>query len=324
MKRRTFLQRLAIGCGAGIVTSSATQTSLHAVDAVAPVSANRKRVVRFAHLTDIHLYAKRSAAMGLATALRHVQSMDDRPEFIINGGDAIYDGLEVDRTTLEQQWALWKTVWKAENSLPVMHCLGNHDVWGWNRESGTTGDEPGWGKGYSLDQLELEKSYYQFDHAGWEFVVLDSMTADQETVYRAELGEQQFEWLRGVLAALPADKPVVIVSHIPILTVGDVGWSRELAKQPQGHKMLVHQDRGELMQLFRKHPNVKLCLSGHTHLTEQIHIAGIEFINSGAVSGLWWKGNNAHTDEGYGVIDLFDDGSFQTQYVGYGWDVANQ
>jgi len=322
MRRRQLLKSLAIGSGVGFATSSMTLPSLRAGDAVAPASSNAKRVVRFAHLTDIHLHSKRSAPIGLATALQHVDSIEDRPDFIINGGDAIYDALEVDRATLEQ-WELWKRVWKAENSLPVKHCLGNHDVWGWNKKSGTSGNESGWGKRYSLDQLELEKSHYRFDHGGWEFVILDSITADKDTIYRADLGKQQFEWLEGVLADLPTEKPVVIISHIPILTVGDVGWARELAKQPIAHKMLVHQDRGELLQLFGKHPNVKLCLSGHTHLTEQIQIAGISFVNSGAVSGLWWKGNNAHTDEGYGLIDLFDDGSFKTQYSSYQWNAAD-
>jgi len=318
MQRRLLLKSLAIGSGIGFAASTMTHPLLRAADAVVPVSPNANRVVRFAHLTDIHLYAKRSAETGLATALQHVQSLQDRPEFIINGGDAINDGLEVDRPTLEQQWELWQRVWKAENSLPVKHCLGNHDVWGWNKKSATLGTEPGWGKRYSLDQLGLEKSYYRFDQGGWEFIVLDSITADDDTVYRGDLGKEQFEWLEGILDALPADKPTLIISHIPILTVGSVGWSRQLAKQPVAHKMLIHQDRAELLKLFRKHPNVKLCLSGHTHLTEQIQIAGITFINSGAVCGLWWN-----TDEGYSLIDLFDDGSFKTQYSSYGWNAAD-
>ncbi len=318
MQRRQLLKRLA--SGAGFVGAGVASGSLLADDSPASVTNSCERAVRFAHLTDIHINADRSAATGLATALQHVQSLKDRPQFVLNGGDAIYDALAVDQAQLEQQWELWKTVWKAENSLPVKHCLGNHDVWGWDKQSGTTGNEALWGKGYSLDQLELEKSYYAFEQAGWQFIVLDSVTKDPATVYRAELNEAQFEWLRGVLAATPADRPIVIISHIPILTVGDITWSRELSKQPIGHQMLVHQDRAELMALFAKHPNVKLCLSGHTHLTERVQIAGLEFVNSGAVCGLWWKGNNAHTDEGYNLVDLYDDGSFQTQYVSYGWD----
>jgi len=315
MQRRELIRKLAVGAGAVLGTSH--RGVLQAAD-----EQNRKRVVRFAHLTDIHLYGSRKAASGLTTALRHVQSLEDPPEFLINGGDAIYDGLEADRATLEEQWALWRDVWKAENSLTVRHCLGNHDIWGWDKGgSKTTGDEEGWGKTFSLDQLGLANGWYDFEYIGWHFIVLDSMLPDSDTGYRAELGESQFDWLKGRLETIPSTTPVVVVSHIPILTVGDVGWSRELAAQPIAHKMLVHQDRGELLQLFRQHPNVRLCLSGHTHLTEQIQIAGITFLNSGAVSGLWWKGNNEHTDEGYNVIDLFNDGSFESHYTSYGWEV---
>lgn len=319
MQRRELLKQIAKAGGAGLGIGGIAGERLLASGA-APGSNDRKRSVRFAHLTDIHIYSNRSAAKGLASALQHVQSLDDRPEFILNGGDAIYDALEVDRAQLEQQWALWNTVWKAENSLPVKHCLGNHDVWGWDKKSATTGDESGWGKDYSLAQLSLEKAYYEFKQGGWQFVVLDSVSKDPATVYRAELDESQFEWLQGVLAATPKKTPIVIISHIPILTVGDITWSRELAKQPIGHQMLVHQDRAELMQLFAKYPNIKLCLSGHTHLTERVQIAGLDFVNSGAVCGLWWKGNNAHTDEGYNVVDLYDDGTFETRYISYGWD----
>jgi predicted phosphodiesterase len=62
-------------------------------------------------------------------------------------------------------------------------------------------------------------------------------------------------------------------------------------------------------------------VSGHTHLTEQMQTAGVTFVNSGAVSGLWWKGNKEHTDEGYNVINLFDDGSVESHYTSYGWEV---
>ncbi len=180
----------------------------------------------------------------------------------------------------------------------MKHCLGNHDVWGWDEKSATNSDDPGWGKAYSLDQLKLDSSYYTFEHAGWRFVVLDSITKDKQTVYRAELDEAQFEWLKRVLEETASSTPIVIISHIPILTIGDVGCRRQLAEQPIGHQMLVHQVRGELLNLYREHPNVKRCLSGHTHLTERTDISGLSFINRGGVCGQRWKGNDAHTEEG--------------------------
>ena len=40
----------------------------------------------------------------------------------------------------------------------------------------------------------------------------------------------------------------------------------------------------------------------------------------GAVCGAWWKGSRFNECEpGYSLIDLYDDGSVERQYVAYGW-----
>ena len=50
-------------------------------------NASRKRMLRFAHLTDIHVKPEKGAAKGMAAALRHAQSLEDPPEMIFTGGD---------------------------------------------------------------------------------------------------------------------------------------------------------------------------------------------------------------------------------------------
>ena len=317
MKRRTAMRGLALGSAASSIGIPSIRT-LSAEDA--PLLKDRQRSVRFVHFTDVHVQSGHSATDGLAKAIQHVYGLADKPDFILNGGDAIDDALEHGLEEVEKQWALWNGAWHTSGSLPVRHCLGNHDVWGWDkRKSKTTGNEPKWGKQLALDHLELARSYYHFDEGNWRFFVLDSMMFDEETAYHGELDGVQFEWLRNELQQTPVDKPVVIVSHIPILTVGTVGFTDLLRKHPQGHKMLSHMDAYELLELLRQYPNIKLCLSGHTHLTEQISYGGIDYVNSGAVCGLWWKGNFHHTHEGYNVVDLYDDGSYRTQYLSYGW-----
>ncbi len=319
MNRRELLQGLAIGGGAALLSGGV----VGAKGLAAEESGRKpKRTARLAHFTDIHLYGKRSSAEGLTQALRHAQALDDPPELIINGGDAIYDALEVDRAALQAQWGLWNSVWKQESSLPVKHVIGNHDVWGWNKKSGTTGKEAGWGKQQALEQHELPRGYHRFDLGGWRFLVLDSITADEETVYRGELDAEQLQWLKNELKSAPPRMPIALVSHIPIVTVAMLEFEEHLKEDPRKRKMLSHQDARTLIHLFRQHPNVKLCLSGHTHLTERVSFSGIDFVNSGAVSGLWWKGDHYHTDEGYNVVDLFDDGTFATEYVSYGWTVG--
>ncbi len=317
MKRRNALKVLATGATAGILSAASGEIAAKAGDQTSKPG----RSARIAHLTDCHVYPGRRAAEGLAKAIRHVHSLDDSPDFILNGGDAINDALEEDLASVETQWALWKAAWKANGSLPVRHCLGNHDVWGWNKSnSKTTGSESGWGKQLSLEQLRLEKPYYAFDAGAWRCLLLDSMTFDEETAYRGELDEIQFSWLAEQLKSTPRDTPIAVISHIPILTVGSVAFTPELRKHPQASKMLVHRDGFEILNLLRQHPNVKLCLSGHTHQTERIAFGEIDFVNSGAVCGFWWKGNFNHTDEGYNLVDLFDDGTYATQYVSYGWE----
>jgi Icc protein len=45
----------------------------------------------------------------------------------------------------------------------------------------------------------------------------------------------------------------------------------------------------------------------------------VTYICDGAVSGAWWKGRNHECDEGYGLINLYDDGTFDHAYQTYGW-----
>ena len=62
--------------------------------------------------------------------------------------------------------------------------------------------------------------------------------------------------------------------------------------------------------LFRQHPNVKLCLSGHVHLADEVTYLGVRYLCNGAVSGGWWKGPYQEFGPAYAVVDLFEDGSF--------------
>ncbi len=82
----------------------------------------------------------------------------------------------------------------------------------------------------------------------------------------------------------------------------------------------MHSDFRRLHGLFRKHPNVKVALSGHLHLVDRIDYSGVTYFCNGAVSGGWWRG--PHMEEynaGYAMLNLYDDGTFDRAYVNYGW-----
>jgi 3',5'-cyclic AMP phosphodiesterase CpdA len=282
----------------------------------------KKRTLRLAHLTDLHIQPERAAVQGVAAALHHVQALADKPELIITGGDTIMDALVVGMDRAKLQWDLWQQTIKDECSLPIESCLGNHDVFGWDKKaSGTTGEEAQWGKRWACDVFGRAKPYYSFDRNDWHIIVLDSILPSEQRLYNAGLDDEQFAWLQSDLAATPATTPVLVVSHIPIITV--TVFSATAKKTDNGDLViagpLMHNDYPRLRELFRKHPNVKLCLSGHTHVVDRIDFYGVGYLCNGAVCGGWWKADHQHTQPGYAVIDLFDDGTFDHQYINYGW-----
>jgi 3',5'-cyclic AMP phosphodiesterase CpdA len=285
-------------------------------------SETKKRSLRLAHLTDIHVQPELGADMGMAACLRHVQAQSDRPDLILTGGDSVMESFAQDAARTQLQWDVWRKVLRSECSLPVESCIGNHDVWGWNKaKSGATGKEARFGKQWAVEALGLPQRYRSFDRAGWHFVVLDSThTGKNADEYTAKLDEEQFAWLAQDLAKTPPSTPILVLSHIPILSAAaflDGENSKSGDWLVPGAWM--HVDCQRIIQLFLKHPSVKLCLSGHLHLVDRVDYNGVTYLCNGAVCGGWWKGDNQQCDEGYGLVDLYSDGSFDHRYVGYGW-----
>lgn len=282
-------------------------------------SKSRSRVIRFAHFTDIHMEPKQNAPEGLAQALRHMQALEDRPTLLITGGDHVMDCFSAKASWTATQYDTLKQVMRENCAIPIQYCIGNHDVWGWDKKySETTGQEPHWGKQRPIHEFGMPGRYYGFSESNWHFIILDSThTADNN--YQARLDPEQFAWLQNELAAHRAQY-IIIISHIPILSVAAF-LDGDNAKD--GHwslpKEWMHLDAVALKDLFAQYPNVKLCVSGHLHLVDRAEYNGVTYICDGAVCGGWWKGDNMECDEGYGVFDLYSDGTFAHQYLSYGW-----
>jgi 3',5'-cyclic AMP phosphodiesterase CpdA len=285
-------------------------------------TAARKRSLRIAHLTDVHVQPELGAGEGLIACLHHVQSQADKADIIFNGGDAVMDTLAVGADRTKLLWKLYLDTMRQESSLPIEHCLGNHDVWGWDKKkSGMSGSEPGYGKAWAMDVLGLAKPYHSFDRAGWHFIVLDSIHESTDALFEGRLDDEQFDWFVGDLRNCPAATPICIMSHMPILSAATFfdGQNEKSGKEWRVSGAQVHLDARKLKDLFFQHPNVKLCLSGHLHLLDRVDYNGVSYLCNGAVCGNWWKGKRQETDAGYALVDLYDDGSFERQYIEYGW-----
>ncbi|MBC8064666.1 MAG: metallophosphoesterase [Chlorobia bacterium] len=303
---------------AGVV-AAATVLPSRASAEIEPQFPRKKRALRIAHMTDIHVQPERSAALGWERCLEHAQGQRDKPDIIFTGGDLIMDALVADEARVKAQWDIFNRVLKRNIEVPVEHCLGNHDVWGWGARS-TFRSASRFGKVFALDALELEKPYRSFDRAGWHFIVLDSTAPLSGNGYTAKLDSVQFEWLQDDLAKVGTKTPVFVLSHIPILSAcafyhGD----NEKSGQWRVPGAWMHLDSRRIKDLFNRYPNVKVCVSGHIHLVDRVNYCGVTYTCRGAVSAGWWGGDFQETKCGYSLIDLYNDGTFFTRYVTYGW-----
>lgn len=303
--RRSFLRHAAAAAAAAPLSLAAPHPG-----------SDRRR----AHLTDVHVEPEGVAPHGMTRALHAAQRLEDPPELLLNGGDCIMDALGTPKDRVRAQWATWRRTLQAENDLPVLSCIGNHDVWGWSMKEGKPAGDPLYGKAWAVDALEIGHRFYSVDRAGWHFVVLDSSYPAPGGGYTARLDEEQFEWLREDLARTPPAMPVCVLSHIPIIGFcpffdGD--------NEQEGHWRVpgawMHLDARRIKDLFTEHPNVRLALSGRIHLQDRVDYLGVTYLCNGAVSGAWWKGSYQEFPPAFAVVDLYDDGSFDHQLVPYAW-----
>lgn len=286
--------------------------------------ARAARPLRFVHLTDMHVKPEGDAAAGYAKALHSLAQINPAPQFLVTGGDHIMDALVTPRNRAEAQWDLYEKLMWENTRLKIYPVLGNHDVWGWTAPEDYD-HESGFGKSMALDRLKLTQGYYSFDSGAWHFIVLDNI-ARRGKAYYGDLDPEQTEWLKGDLAMNTTDgkRPVCVISHIPLVSVCALffGYGNKQGQRPKNFWQvgdnLLHRDVKPLLEILSK-GNVKLCISGHIHLLDHVEFMGMHFICDGAVSGAWWGGPFQEVPEGYGVFDLYPDGTFEHQYVTFGW-----
>jgi Icc protein len=308
MKRRNFIGNLS-------TLSLATSLS---PSFVAGKNSKKKKGLKIAWLSDTHVKPTETAETGMRKAFRHVNNLDPKPDFIINGGDSIMDALAADKAKTQAQWDVWNRVIKEENKLPVYHCIGNHDVWGWQLKDEAVKTDPLYDKSWVLKEHNMPGKYYSFAKDKWHFIVLDS-TQENNGGYIARLDEPQFNWLENELKNISPDKFICIVSHIPIVSFCSVMFSEK--NEPNGDwktsRALLHVDNRRIKSLFKKYKNIKVCLSGHIHLQDEVEYVGIKYFCNGAVSGNWWSGAFQEFEPAYALFDFYDDGTVARQMIEY-------
>jgi Icc protein len=227
----------------------------------------RRGAVRILHFTDAHVtpgvarseaLTKHALQLGLAY----------RPDLVVQGGDAIMDALYASKADTAAQWAAHQRIYRGVRT-PVAHVVGNHDCW---TGPGSDGD-PLAGKVWTLREYGLQSGWYALRLGAWKLIVLDSIELTGGGGYVGRLGDEQTAWLRRELAATPRFTNVILVSHIPIQTA--LPFTDAGLRQADGSFRVpggwgVHSDLPELNEILIDHPNVRLALSGHNHVRDDI------------------------------------------------------
>ena len=272
---------------------------------------SEKGSVRLVFYTDIHARTEWDTprAMELAANAINEQGAD----LIIAGGDLITDGFQSSTKTVAPRWDAYMAMHKRirGESYPV---IGNHDLVAAIPEDGTSpSPDP---RAIYRERLGLESTYYAFDAVGYHFVVLDSIVVTGgELKFNGRVPPEQLEWLKQDLARVQRGTPIVLATHLPLLTSFFTATEGLTIPAPK-NRVLVNNT--EVLDLFRGH-NLILVLQGHLHVSELLRWQETTFVTGGAVCAKWWRGPWHGTEEGLCVLDLHGN-RVEWNYIDYGWE----
>ena len=188
----------------------------------------------FVQLSDIHWgfegpKANPDPPGTLRLAIDAINTLDPQPDFIVFTGDLTHttDDPQVRR----QRMSEFKAQIARLHTQRIHFLPGEHDA--------------------SLDHGEafhefFGPSQYAFEHKGLACLCLDNVSQEGSILGPAQLG-----WLKGELARLPKDRPLVIFAHRPLFPLyPDWDWTTT--------------DGDQALELLAQHPFVTIFY-GHIH-----------------------------------------------------------
>ncbi len=272
-----------------------------------PSISTGKRSLRLGYFTDIHLPNDPVIHERAAKAVSRANASD----LVLFGGDNLMAIDHKDEATIQGQFSGWKKLLSENLKKPYKCILGNHDVEQWE-----TTPSPMNGKRRSIDLFGMSGRHWSHSVAGWRIIGLDTVHQSDDS-FKGWLDPEQLEWLKGELN--DTKTPTVIIGHIPILTITSLANSGLKAKDKAlpisfGSHVSNHY---EAVKMFREAGNVKLVLSGHTHMQDRVDYAGTSYICAGAVCGGWWNGSNEGFRPAFAQIELNSDGTFSQKFVNW-------
>lgn len=235
----------------------------------------------FVFMTDVHIRDDGFALNNYRNAIRQINAL--QPAFVLSGGDQVFDVMRGDIDKSRKLFDLFQTESKALLA-PLYTTVGNHELFGIYEESPT--DSTHHYYKYGMYRAYFGEPYYSFDHEGWHFIVLNNLDAGGYK-YFSSFDDAQLKWLEADLARVGRERPVVMMMHIPLVSVQNQYNLPE--EGPSTGPQIIGKKR--VMELIKEY-DVRLVLQGHLHFWEDIQVLGrTRFITGGAIAGRpSWRG----------------------------------
>ncbi|MFF4762059.1 metallophosphoesterase family protein [Streptomyces sp. NPDC001292] len=247
MTRRQLLRHAGWFGGAVVLTVASGEVISHIADtrgapgttaagaAAAGSGTTASGALRFVQVSDSHIGFQGPANMDVAgsfsEAIRQVNSLGFRPDFVMHSGDLTH-------LSTPSQFDQVRQMMTGMETDRVFTVPGEHD---------SIGDA---GRAYrkTFGKGTLGDGWYSFDTHGVHFIALVNTLSLEKL---GHLGDQQVEFVRKDLTGLSSDTPIVVFSHIPLFAMyPQWGWSTD--------------DALRVIALLRRFSSVT-CLNGHVH-----------------------------------------------------------
>jgi 3',5'-cyclic-AMP phosphodiesterase len=267
--------------------------------------------IRVLFFTDIHARVEWETPEAMASAAK--QMNEQRADVAICGGDCITDGFQSSRAAVAHRWQAYREHLRDHLSSRLLTAIGNHDLVGAMPEDDTE-PEPD-ARAAFREELEIPRTFSSSEAGGYHIILLDSLQVTRDELkYRGYVDEAQLAWLRDDLARVRPETPIVLVTHMPLLTSFFQATKGPEEAAPRNRVVVNNR---EVLDCFSNH-RLHLVLQGHLHVNEMLRWRGTTFITGGAVCGSWWRGNYHGTDAGFGVLTLRPD-RVDWEYKEIGW-----
>jgi len=269
-----------------------------------------KGSLRLVFYTDVHARTEWETPQAMARAAAAINAQ--KPDLVLAGGDLITDGFQSHVAAVAPRWAAYMQMHRAIRA-DIYPAIGNHDLVGARPQDGIPAAENP--RSTYLSYMGLERTYYAFDALGYHFMVLDPIEITQdEYQYHGVIRPEQLEWLQQDLAVVSKDTPIVLLTHMPLLS-SFFSASRGATFAAHPNRVIVN--NLDVFEAVKDH-NLILVLQGHLHVKELIRWRNTTFVTGGAICGKWWRGAWYGTEEGFSVLTLIGN-RVDWQYIDYGW-----